>query len=155
MTNELTNAKDNSHLVQPEVYQLDCVITQFHQANDVRMGKFVDEAIATAKDDRIITKRAISADIESTAKVQNQNDTVIAACEQELQRNDLSEERRDKILRRMSESAESTSRESAASRAFQREQLDHLRKLPWKLIGISVLIVLSGVGGVALIKSVA
>ena len=55
----------------------------------------------------------------------------------------------------MSKAAESTSYESAASREFQREQLDHSHKLPWKLIGIGVLIVLGGVGGTALIKAAA
>ena len=123
--------------------------------DEKQTGKLIDEVIAAAKDDRMNTKRAISADIASTARVQNQNDRVIAACERELRRRDLSEESRDEILRCMSKAAESTSYESAASREFQREQLDHSHKLPWKLIGIGVLIVLGGVGGTALIKAAA
>ena len=96
------------------------------------------------------TKRAIAADIASTARVQNQNDRVIAACERELRRRDLSEEARNEILHCMNKAAESTSYESTASREFQREQMDHSHNLPWKLIGIGVLIV----GSTVLIKAV-
>ncbi len=155
MTNEIMAAKDNMPVVPGEVYPTSSDPVQYYPVNDVRTGKFVDEVIAAAKDDRMNTKRAISADIASTARVQNQNDRVIAACERELRRKDLSEESRDEILRCMSRAAESTSCESAASREFQREQLEHSHKLPWKLIGIGVLIVLGGVGGTALIKAAA
>lgn len=153
MTNEIAVAKDNRPAVPAEVYPMNFVPVQYYPVNDVRTGKFVDEVIAAAKNDRINTNRAISADIASTARVQNQNDRVMATCERELQRKDLSEESRDEILRCMSRAAESTSSESAASREFQREQLDHSRKLPWKLIGIGILIVLGGVGGTALIRA--
>lgn len=152
MINEITVAKDNRPIVPGEVYPTNTNPVQYCPVNEVQTGKFVDEVIAAAKDDRMNTKRAISADIASTARVQNQNDRVIAACEQELRRKDLSEESRDEILRCMSRAAESTACESAASREFQREQLEHSHKLPWKLIGIGVLIVLGGVGGRALIK---
>ena len=54
----------------------------------------------------------------------------IAACEQELRRKNLSEESRDEILRCMSRAAESSACESAASREFQLEQLEHSHKLP-------------------------
>lgn len=151
MTNEITISKENRTAVYAETYPTDVVPARNYQPDDVRTGKFVDEVIAAAKDDRMNTKRAISADIASTARVQNQNDRVIAACERELRRKDLSEESRDEILRYMSKAAESTSYESAASREFQREQLDHSHKLPWKLIGIGVLIV----GGTALFKAAA
>ena len=152
MTNEIMVAEDNMPVVPGEAYPAHSDPVQYYPVNDVRTGKFVDEVIAAAKDDRMNTKRAISADIASTARVQNQNDRVIAACERELRRKDLSEESRDEILRCMSRAAESTSCESAASREFQREQLDHSHKLPWKLIGVGILIVLGGVGGTALIK---
>ena len=155
MTNEITVANDNLPVVPGEAYPMNSDPVQYDPVNNVRTSKFVDEVIAAAKDDRMNTKRAISADIASTARVQNQNDRVIAACERELRRKDLSEESRDEILRCMSRAAESTSCESAASREFQREQLEHSHKLPWKLIGIGVLIVLGGVGGTALIKAAA
>lgn len=155
MTNGIMVANDNMPIVRREAYPANSDHAQYYPVNDVRTGKFVDEVITAAKDDRMNTKRAISADIASTARVQNQNERVIAACERELRRRDLSEESRDEILRCMSKAAESTSYESAASREFQREQLDHSHKLPWKLIGIGVLIVLGGVGGTALIKAAA
>ena len=155
MTNEITVAKDNRPVAHEEAYPANSDHVQYYPVNDVRTGKFVDEVIATAKDDRMNTKRAISADVASTARVQNQNDRVIAACERELRRKDLSEESRDEILRCMSKAAESTACESAASREFQREQLEHSHKLPWKLIGIGVLIILGGVGGKALIRAAA
>lgn len=155
MTNEITVANDNMSVFPGEAYPMNTDPIQYYPVNDVRTSKFVDEVIAAAKDDRINTKRAISADIASTARVQNQNDRVIAVYERELQRKDLSEERRDEILRCISRAAESTFCESAASREFQREQLEHSHKLPWKLIGIGVLIVLGGVGGTALIKAAA
>ena len=155
MTNEITVSKENRPAVYAETSPTDYVPARNYQPDAVRTGKFVDEVIAAAKDDRMNTKRAISADIASTARVQNQNDRVIAACERELRRRDLSEESRYEILRCMSKAAESTSYESAASREFQREQLDYSHKLPWKLIGVGVLIVLGGVGGTALIKAAA
>ncbi len=155
MTNEIIVAKDNSPAVSGENYQMNSIPIQYYPVNDVRTGKFVDEVIAAAKDDRMNTKRAISADIASTARVQNQNDRVIAACERELQRKDLSGESRDEILRCMSKAAESTSNECAVSREFQREQLVLSHKLPWKLIGIGVLILLGGVGGTALYRAAA
>lgn len=153
MTNEITVSKENRPVVYAETHPTDYVSARNYQPDAVQTGKFVDEVIAAAKDDRMNTKRAISADIASTARVQNQNDRVIAACERELRRRDLSEESRGEILRCMSKAAEPTSYESAASREFQREQLDHSHKLPWKLIGIGVVIVLGGVGGTALIRA--
>ena len=73
-----------------------------------RAGKLVDEVIAAVKDDRMNTKRAITADIASTARVQNQNDRVIDACERELRRRDLTEDQRMEILNHMSQAAEAT-----------------------------------------------
>ena len=153
MTNEITVAKGNKPVIHREAYSANSNPAQCYSVNAVQTGKFVDEVIAAAKDDRINTKRAISADIASTARVQNQNDRVIAACERELRRKDLSEKSRDEIIRCMSRAEELTSFVSTASREFQREQLDHSHKLHWKLIGIGVLIVLGGVGGTAFIKA--
>ena len=123
--------------------------------NSERTGKLLDEVIASVKDDRMNTKRAISADIAATARVQNQNGQVIQACERELRRRDLSEERRAEILEIMNKTAESTAYESASSREFQENQLDHSHKLPWKILGWGAVILFSGIGGVALLKTVA
>ena len=152
MTNDIMVVKDNKPTVIGENCPANTFSEQNYPENDVRIGKYVDEVIATVKDDRMNTKRAISADISSTARVQSQNERVIAACERELRRRDLSEESRDEILRCMSRAAESTSEESAASREFQREQLDHSHKLIWEIIGVGALIV---IGGRTLIRAIA
>lgn len=154
MTNEIIVANDNRPDVTGEVYPKKSDNVQYYPEYDVQMDKFANEMIAATKDDRMNTKRAISANIASTARVQNQNERVIAACERELRRRDLSDENRDEILRCMSSAAESSSYESAASREFQREQLEHSHRHPWKLIGISALIILGCcIGGRALIKA--
>lgn len=103
--------------------------------DEKQTGKLIDEVIAAAKDDRMNTKRCISADIAATARVQNQNERVIEACERELRRKDLPEERREEVLGIMSRAAESSAYESAASREYQKEQLEHSHKLPWKILG--------------------
>ena len=117
--------------------------------DEKRVGKYIDEVIAAAKDDRTNTKRAISADIASTARVQNQNDRFMGACERELRRKDLPEFRREELLADMKEAAASSAYANAASREFQREQLDHSHKLPWKLIGAGAILLL---GGAALLR---
>lgn len=116
-----------------------------------RAGKFVDEVIATARGDRINTSRAISADIAATARAQNQNDRYMAACERELRRKDLPEERRKELLDRMEMAASSSEQVSVESRQFQREQLNHSHKLPWKLLGVGAMILFGGLGGAALL----
>ena len=155
MTNDVMVPINSRSSVPAEAYQEKPVMFQKFTANEDQTRKFVDEVIAAAKDDRTNTRRAISADIASAARVQNQNDRVIAACEKELQRKDLSEDSREEIIRCMSKAAESTSDISKASREFQREQLNYSHNIPWKLIGIGMLIVLGGVGGRALIKAAA
>ncbi|NBJ90757.1 hypothetical protein [Acutalibacter sp. 1XD8-36] len=129
---------------------------QYYPAYDAkRTGKLVDEVIAAVKDDRANTKRAISADIASTARVQNQNDRVMAACERELRRRDLPDERRDELLDRMSRADDSTAFESASSREFQREQLDHSHKLSWKILLFLVGLAVGGIGSTALVRAAA
>ncbi len=140
MTNDVKVAKDAGASLPAEVYSACTIPVQYYLVNNIQMGKFMDEVKADFKHDRMNTKRAISADIASTARVQKQNDRIIAACERELQRKDLSEERRAEIFRDMSKAGESTYNESKASREFQREQLEHAHKLHFKLIGISLLI---------------
>lgn len=118
-----------------------------------RAGKLVDGVIAAVKDDRMNTKRAITADIASTARVQNQNDRVIDACELELRRRDLTEDQRMEILNHMSQAAEATTAASEASREFQKEQLEHSHKLPFKILGGTVVVALLWFGGRALLRA--
>ena len=119
------------------------------------VNKLVDEVFATVKDDRIDTKKAISAVIASTAKVQNQNDRVIGVCERELRRHDLTEEQRTYILNRMFRAAESTVAVSDASRKFQQKQLEHLHKLPFILLAGTAVVIFLGLGGRAIIRTAA
>ena len=123
--------------------------------DEKQTGKLIDEVIAAAKDDRMNTKRCISADIATTARVQNQNERVIEACERELRRKDLPEERRAEVLGIMSRAAESSAYESAASREYQKEQLEHSHKLPWKILGWGAVILFGGIGGAALLRAAA
>ena len=115
--------------------------------NDVRTGKLLDEVIGAVKDNRTNTKRAISADIASTARVQNQNERVIAICEKELRRQNLTDERREELLDRIRKAAESTACANEESREFQRRQLEHSHKLPWKIFGVIIGFMILGIGG--------
>ena len=53
MTNEIMVAEDNMPVVPGEAYPAHSDPVQYYPVNDVRTGKFVDEVIAAAKDDRI------------------------------------------------------------------------------------------------------
>lgn len=134
-------------------------VSQFHlhpEYDEKQTSRLIDEVIAAAKDDRMNTKRSISADIAATARVQNQNGHVIESCERELRRKDLPEGRREELLWIMSRAAESTANESAASREFQKRQLEHSHKLPWKLFGWGTAIILfGGIGGAVFLKTAA
>ena len=120
--------------------------------NGDQAEQFIYEIIAAAKDDRMNTKRVISADIVAAERAQNQNDRYMAACERELRRKDLPEERRKELLDRMEMAASSSKQASAESRQFQREQLNHSHKLPWKIIGVGALIFFGGLGRAALLR---
>lgn len=101
-----------------------------------RTCKLFNELFAALKDDRMNTKKAISADIESTARVQNQNERVIYACERELRRHDLTGNQRLEILNIMSKAAEASNDVSEESREFHKEQLKHSHNFPlWLLTG--------------------
>ena len=103
-------------------------------------------------DVRLNTKRVISANIASAARVQNQNGEIIAACQQELRRRDLQDEWRAVLLDRMDRAAESTARVDAASREFQRQQQEWSRKSTRKTILLFAGPVFFGIGGGALIR---
>ena len=118
-----------------------------------RVGRVIDEAILIGKEDCANTKRAISADIASTARVQNQNDRIIEACERELHRRDLTDEQREIFHNRMMQAAESTAYASEASRAFQSKQLEHSHNLPLIYLGGVLLLVIGGIGGAAIVKA--
>ena len=115
-------------------------------------GRMADEVLSVVKDYRMNAKRAISADIAATARVQNQNDRVIALYERELRRKDLTDERRDELLDRVSRMAESTARANEESREFQRQQLENSRRLPWRLIGTLIAAAVLGIGGVGFFR---
>ena len=123
--------------------------------DEERAGKFADEMLSAIKDDRMLTKRSVSADIASTARVQTQNDAFIAICEWELRRRDLSEERREELIDMANDARRSSADSEAGSRAFQREQLDHLHKLPWRLLLVVGCILIGDVGGTALLRAAA
>lgn len=153
MTNNMVIREKATPAVQNRSQVLDAELSQYYPAYDeVRTGKLVDEVIAAIKDNRANTKRAISADIASTARVQTQNDRVIAACERELRRRDLSDERRNELFDCISRAAESTAYANADSREFQRQQLDYSHKLPWKII---LFIAVLAVSGTALVRATA
>lgn len=156
MENNMMVAERTAPMARRQPQMLDTETSRYYSAYDEeRAGKLVNEVIAAVKDDRANTKRAISADIAATARVQNQNDRVIAACERELRRRDLPDERRDELLDRMSRAADSTAYESASSREFQREQLDHSHKLPWKILLFLAGLAVGGIGGAALVRAAA
>ena len=103
---------------------LDQVYNQrFLVYDEERVGKYADEVISAIKDDRMLTKRSVSADIASTARVQAQNGAFIAVCERELRRRDLSEERREELVDMINDARQSSANSEAESRAFQQEQL--------------------------------
>lgn len=153
---------DNEMIAQPEKMQEVMPVVQFADQTaestqiqsypeyyDERTSKLVDEVIAAVKDDRINTKRAISAEIAAMAWVQNQNDRVIAACEHELSRRDLPEERRAELINTMRIAAESTAYESVASREFKEKHLGRSHKLSRKIIVCIALIIVFGIVGAA------
>ena len=113
-----------------------------------QMADLVDEVVASVKDSRLNTKRAVFADIASTARVQNLYGQYVAACERELHRKDLPEESRKEILDNMYDACRASESASVESRGFQREQLEQSHMLPWKILGVVLSIVVSGyIGG--------
>ena len=119
-----------------------------------KMSELMDEVAWSVKDYRLNTKKAISADIASTARVQNQYGQYVAACERELHRKDLPEERRQAILDSMFEASKASEEAGAESRRFQTEQLVHLRKLPWEIVGVIVFVIVAGFGSKAVFRTV-
>lgn len=156
MTNNVMVSENNVPMMQDRYQGYAAGQPGYYPAYDrERMGKIVDEIIMAVKDDRANTKRAISADIASTARIQNQNDRLMAAYERELRRPGLPEERRKELLDLMYEVAESTACEGERSREFQKQQLEHSHKLPWKILLTVVAITVGGFGGTALIRAMA
>lgn len=107
-----------------------------------KMSGLMDEIVSSVKDHRLNTKRAISADIVSTARVQNQYGQYVAACERELHRKDLPEELRQKIMDSMFEACKASEEAGVESRGFLQS-----RRLPWELVGVMALIIAAGFGG--------
>lgn len=144
MTAESLISDSNKPVTLTEHCPTNFILPPYHPAESNQLSVIMDEVINFAKDERINAKRALSADIASTARVQNQNDRVLAACERELQREGLSQERQDEILKTMRAIAESTARENAASREFQKEQLNNSHKRLFEFMGAAIIFVMVG-----------
>jgi len=154
-TNEMIVRKNQIPTVQNNLQEVEVEPAKgYLPYNGEQIGKFVEELVAAAKDDRLNTKHALSADTASAARVQNQNDKLIDACSRELRRRDLPEERRDELLCMMKEATDSSARESERSREFQREQLEHSHGLPLKIAAFIITLAVGGVGGTALIRAI-
>lgn len=149
MENGENNMEENSLVVQKNTEIASYNSTVYGRE---RMSNLIDEAVVSVKDYRLNTKRAISADIASTARVQNQYEQYVLVCKRELQRNDLSEERRQIISDSMLEAIKASEEVGAKSRRFQTEQLNQSRKLPWEIVGVMMLIIAAGYGGKAMFQ---
>ncbi len=144
---DLRPVRSNPRVPEPILYD------QYPAYDEERMGKLADEVIGAIKDDRMLTKRAVSADNASAARVQAQNGAFISVCERELYRRDLSEERREELIDMINAARQSSVESEAESRAFQQEQLDHLHKLPWRILLAIGVILIGGAGGTALLRA--
>ncbi len=120
----------------------------------VEANKWIGEAYAAFRDDRINTKRAISASIASNAQIQKQSSNIIEACKRELQREDISDSRRDRILDRMAKAAEISAISNKECCEFQANTLDHSHKLPWRLVGSITVLVIVGFLGVKVLPKI-
>ena len=123
MTNEIMATEGNELAASEET----CLKIVEPVQNYSQIGKFMDKIIADGKDERINTRRVIAADIASTERVQKQGEQAMEACIRELQRDDLSEERKSEIICSINRMMELVANESEASREFQREQLERSR----------------------------
>ena len=151
MKNKTMFVNDNTTMIIPkENYQKQIFPIQSNNENDLLGRNVLSELISAIKDDRINTKRAILADIENNTRLQNRTDRIIATYERELQKNDLSEKRRNEILRYMRKIAETALHESNTSRDFQKEQLGYSHMLPMELISGIVIVVSIGAVSFAL-----
>lgn len=133
---------------QPAVYKSG----NYEPAYGKQIGQMMSEAVAGMKADRINTNRAVSAEIASNARVQNQNDRYITVCEQELRRKDLSEERRKELIDSIRDAKSSSEKSASDSKVFIKEQLDHSHKQPLKIIGIAAVAALT-IGVMAIVKA--
>jgi len=111
-----------------------------------QISHILDETVEAIISDRMNTKRAISAEIASNARVQNQNDRLITICEKELLRKDLSEERRAELIHEIRKAVNSSAESAASSRSFINKGLNHSHKQHWKILVFAIVVI----GGVAL-----
>ena len=156
MNNNEIISHDSTIAAQENSYD---VITASHSHypnyDDEQHNKVIDEIIYAIKDDRINTKHAISAEIASSARAQNQNERAITACEKELRRNDLSTSQRQELINRICSAAESTSQINIESRDFINSQIEKSHKLPFQIVGLFTLITIGGLCGHALLRKAA
>lgn len=143
--------EENSLIAQREneVVSYDDFMHEREEISDL-----MDEAIVSVKDYRLNVKKAMSADIASTVRIQNQYGQFLSACERELHRKDLSEERRKEIIDSMLEASNASEAAGVESRMFQAEQLNRSSRLPWEIVGVMALIFVAGFGRKAIIRAV-
>ncbi|WP_289960159.1 hypothetical protein [Faecalibaculum rodentium] len=142
MKSEIIEVPDNACVPSEEIYLTNSEPVSYSPLNNIQAGHVVDELLASAKDNRLNTKRAISADIAASEDLRSQNNLVITCCKQELQRKDYSKEDYLEIMQIMDNARQSTENEINSSREFQKELIVESNKASSKVIelGIALLI---------------
>ncbi|WP_304759668.1 MULTISPECIES: hypothetical protein [Erysipelotrichaceae] len=154
MNNEITEVQDNtSGVPSEEVYPINSEPVPYYPPNDPQIGHIFDELLASAKENRLNTKRAIAADIAASKDLRSQNDLVITCCVQELQRKDYSKKDRLEIMQVMNNARESTENEMNSSREFQKELIVESNKVFRKVIVIRIGLISCVVIGTAFRKN--
>lgn len=139
-TNTVATTLNEADTYVPEEYQPEA-IDEYELVDREKRQKAFDEFVASCKEDRVATKRALSADNASRANVQNQNAKTIEICERELRKPNISEEYKSQLIQTMNEARNSSVEVDRDSREFQKQELRHMHALPWILVG--------GAGGAA------
>lgn len=116
--------------------------------DDGRIDGIFSEVLAWIRDDRTNTKRAISSAATARKQIQEQNMRLFNAYESELQRPDLTDERRDELLDKMDKTAESSKQTDSEIGAFLNEQVSYSHSRSGQLLFL-VATTAVGVGGIA------
>ena len=138
MTSEIIEVLDNTGIPSEEVYPQNSEPVPYYPLNGTQAGKVWDELLASAKDNRHNTKRAISADIAASEDLRSQNNLVINCCKQELQRKDYSKEDYLEIMQIMGNARQSTENEINSSREFQKELIVESNKTSSKVVALGI-----------------
>ncbi len=143
MKNEIIEVQDYTSVLSEEVYPINSEPVPYYPPNDPQTGHIFDELLASAKENRLNTKRAIAADIAASRDLRSQNDLVITCCVQELQRKDYSKKDRLEIMQIMNNARESTENVMNSSREFQKELIVESNKVSSKVIVLGIGLILS------------